>query len=132
MPQHTEPISKDWEIYLCWALKEISFRSLDINNTEFPELVQKNHQIIIKSNINNEHYRKGKVWSLGFLYYFKCPVSTKNYETCKGKPMVRTQEAASSEVFLRKLKVNLLDKDAKSAILNMFRELKESIRMVLN
>lgn len=39
---------------------------------------------------------------------------------------------ASSEVFLKKLKVNLLGKDAKSAILNMFRELKESIRMVLN
>lgn len=63
------------------------------------------------------------------MLYFKCPVLNTNYETCKERrkygPNRKGKEQTIETVPEKALTLDLLDKALKSAILNMFEELKK-------
>lgn len=66
------------------------------------------------------------------LAYFTCPVFNKKYETCKETrnydPVCTGKKQQLIEIVPEEAqKLELLDKYFKSAILNMFKELKETV-----
>lgn len=61
------------------------------------------------------------------LYYFKCPgFKTKHYEKSKNLKAAHTRRKKPTETLSEEAE-ELLDKNFKSAILNVFKELKETM-----
>lgn len=63
------------------------------------------------------------------LHYLKCPIKKYIYKKCKetGKQDTYTGKSAVNKTLLEEVQMlDLLDKDFKSPVIDMFKELKES------